>query len=191
MHIFIDESGIHKRTEHSSFVVVYVAIKNESAINSQIERIEDTLGIHNFHWSDFGSEHGWTVRRGFILKALKLLFHFKYTVVLNPVHPQKELREAIINLVTEDDIDSVYIDGKQPRWYERQIKKILQDRGLSVRKLKTVHDGSHPVIRLADALANVVRLYHDSPTRSAKLLYESLKPKINKTTRIEAGGQSS
>ena len=180
MLIFIDESGIHKKTDHSSFAVVYVAVENETAFNSGIERIESSLNVDNFHWADFGAEHGWAVRKIFVLKALKLPFCFKYTVVSNPIHPQKELNEAIVSLLTEDDIDYIYIDGKQPKWYERQIKKSLQGRGISVRKLKTVRDESHPAIRLADALANVVRLYHDSPTRAAKQLYERLRSKMKR-----------
>jgi len=180
MLIFIDESGIHKKTEHSSFVLVYVAIRDEKSTSFGIRRVEDELGIGNFHWADFGSEHGWSIRRGFIQGIIRLPFQFKYAIVDNPINPQKELSEAIISLLTEDDIDSVYIDGKQPKWYELQIKKSLQARGFSVRKLKTVRDQSHPAIRLADALANIVRLYHDNPTRSAKELYEQVKSKIKR-----------
>ena len=177
MLIFIDESGIHKKTEHSSFALVYVEVKNERLMCSAIERIEAALGIHAFHWSDFGSEHGWSVRKSFVLKAFKLPFLFKYIVIKNPIDPSKELSTSIISLLTENDIQAVYIDGNQPQWYERQIKKSLQNKGLSIRKLKIVDDESHPVIRLADALANIVRLYHDSPTRSAKVLYEAIRKK--------------
>lgn len=178
MFIFIDESGIHKRIDHSSFALVYVGIKDEKLINRKIESIEKSLGIHNFHWADFGSERGWSIRKSFVMKILKLPFYFKYSIVHNPIYPQRELNESIVSLLTEDDIDSVYIDGKQPRWYEIQVKKSLQAKGFSVRKLKTVRSESYPAIRLADALANVVRLYHDDSTKTAKELYELIKFKI-------------
>ncbi len=177
--IYIDESGIHKDTKHSTFVLVYVSIQNDESLNLGIEKIEKDLGISHFHWADFGSKMGWKIRRNFIIRAARLAFSFKYTVIKNPVNPTDELYNSIVILLTESNIQKIFIDGKQPRWYERQIKKSLNDRGIPVKNLRTVKDQSIAGIRLADALAGLIRLYYDKPEGIPKELYEYIKYKRN------------
>lgn len=173
--IYIDESGIHKTTNHSSFVLVYVDIQNEWLVYRGIEKIEKDLKISHFHWADFGSKRGWNIRREFIIRSSKLPFSFKYIVVNNPINQIKELYNSIVSLLVENNIDKIYIDGKQPKWYERQIKKSLRDKGISIKQLKTVKDQSVPAIRLADALAGLIRLYYDKPEGIPKELYLYIK----------------
>ncbi len=54
------------------------------------------------------------------------------------------------------------MDGKKPRWYELSLKKALRDKGVSVRKLKTVNDKSQPGVQVADCLAGLVRRHYDN-----------------------------
>ncbi len=74
----------------------------------------------------------------------------------------------------EDTIQEIYIDGKQPKWFEGHIKKSLRDRGFSIRAIRTVDDTNEPIIRLADALANVVRIYHNNPHKLIVELFNSV-----------------
>ena len=52
MIIFIDESGIHKKVDHSTFALAYVEFKNYAAIEKQILKIEKDLQLKTFHWSE-------------------------------------------------------------------------------------------------------------------------------------------
>ncbi|MDE1974945.1 MAG: DUF3800 domain-containing protein [Patescibacteria group bacterium] len=189
MHIFIDESGIHKRSDRSSFVAVYVGVRDETAVSRGIQDIERRLGISDFHWADFGSRRGWSIRRQFIIKVSKLKFSFKYRIVDNPIDPVKELYDSMATLITEIDVEKVYIDGKKPKWYESQIKRSLRCRGLSVKSIKTVDDRSCPMIRLADALAWLVRSYHNKSTGTASELYRHISGRCKATIRLAADGQ--
>lgn len=52
MYIFIDESGIHKKIDHSSFSLVYIEVDNFQLIEEKICAIESKLKIEKFHWSE-------------------------------------------------------------------------------------------------------------------------------------------
>ena len=67
MHIFIDESGIHKKMDHSSFALVYIEIDNFEKIEKGIIEIERELNIEKFHWSEIA----WKFKEKFIKEALK------------------------------------------------------------------------------------------------------------------------
>lgn len=189
MIVFIDESGIHKQTDHSSFALVYVEVEKADNINSAIEKIENELGITYFHWADFGSKSGWKVRRGFVEAIARLPFHFKYTIVRNPIVVTESLFQSMLYLLTERDIKKVVIDGKKPKWVERQIKRSLRSRNFSVKKLRVVRDTAEPCLRLADSLAGLVRVYHDGTSNIAKELYAHLQSRNKITAQLMVGGQ--
>ena len=48
MLIFIDESGIHKATDHSTFVLVYIEIKNYENLSKKMTQAEEKLGNRFF-----------------------------------------------------------------------------------------------------------------------------------------------
>ena len=56
MHVFIDESGIHKSVDHCAIAFIYVCFENKDEIEKEIVDIENNLGISHFHWSNFGSK---------------------------------------------------------------------------------------------------------------------------------------
>ncbi|MEK7160542.1 MAG: DUF3800 domain-containing protein, partial [Patescibacteria group bacterium] len=153
MLIFIDESGIHKKVEHSSFALAYIEAENYEFLERKIKETEEVLKIENFHWA----ETAWEVKRKFMDEVLKLNFKVKIAIVDNPVNPAVELERVLAHMVIERNIKKIYIDGKKPKWYERKIKKILRDKGISVRKLKTVKDSQYAGIRLADMVAGLSR----------------------------------
>ena len=79
------------------------------------------------------------------------------------------------------------IDGKKPKWYSLRLKKVLRDRGISVKKIRTGNDKSFPCLRLADAYAGLIRAHWNDPNnKNAKELY---KLASNKITAQLVGGQ--
>lgn len=50
------------------------------------------------------------------------------------------------------------IDSRKPKWYSLKLKKVLRDKGISVKKVITVRkDESSPGIRVSDCLAGLFR----------------------------------
>ena len=128
MLIFIDESGIHKKEKHSVIVLVYVCVENIENLEREIEKIEKDLNIINFHWSDFGSKFGWQIRREFLERASKLNFTFKIAIIKNPIYFPVTFKYCFEYLIIEKKIKKIVIDGKKPKWYEKQFKKTLRDK---------------------------------------------------------------
>lgn len=176
MLVFIDESGIHKQIDHSTFALAYVEFENYPDVEQRVLEIESKLNIGTFHWS----ETVWNVKEKFMSAALKLDFKVKIAVVKNPVNPAKELEKVLIHTIVEKDIKGIYIDGKKPKWYERKIKHILRDKNISVKKLKTVKDSQSAGIRLADMVAGLSRSYFDKKKPEERYIkfYKKLEKKI-------------
>ncbi|MCD6528166.1 DUF3800 domain-containing protein [bacterium] len=175
MLIFIDESGIHKSIEHSSFVLAYLKAEDYNLIEKKIQEIEKKLKIEYFHWA----KTVWSVKERFMDEILKLDFRAKIGMVKNPINPAHELERILVHMIVEKDIKNIYIDGRKPRWYERRIKKVLRDKGISVRKLKTVKSNQYAGIRLADMIAGLSRSYFDKKNlEKISKYYQRLKKKI-------------
>jgi len=175
MFVFIDESGIHKKIDHSTYALVYLEAENYQLLENKVCQIEKSLGIEYFHWS----KTVWDVKRKFMTEALGLDFSIKLAVVKNPVHPVEELERILRQLLVEKNISYVYIDGKQPKWYERKIKKILRSKNFSARKLKTVKSSQYAGIRLADMAAGLARSYFDGKNlERIEPFYRRLEKKI-------------
>jgi tetrahydromethanopterin S-methyltransferase subunit G len=157
MYIFIDESGIHKKVDNSSFALVYIEVEDFNAIEKRICEIEKELKIEKFHWSEIA----WKFKEKFIQKVLKLDFKVKIAIIKNPVNPAKELERILSHMAIEKNISCSYIDGKKPRWYELKIKKVLRDKGVSANKVKMVRDDQIACVRLADMVAGLSRSHFD------------------------------
>src|SRR3989339_2205210 len=109
MVIFIDESGIHKQSGHSSFAVAYVEVRNLETLNRKLVLINESLKITSFHWAD----HNWVIRKRYLKRILNLDTTFKIAIFDNPVDISRELGQIFKYLVTEKGIRSVCIDGKK------------------------------------------------------------------------------
>lgn len=172
MVIFIDESGIHKQTGHSTSVVVYVEVRNLDAFENKLKKIEEDLKISYFHWA----EERWFMKNKFLSQIFDLDFIVKVALFENPVQPDSMLEIVFQHLIVEKDITTIFIDGEKPKWYENKLKKVLRDKGIAIKKLKTVRSKSEVGIQLADALASLVRYYHDNPEeKDAKKWFNKLK----------------
>lgn len=172
MVIFIDESGIHKQTGHSTASVVYVEVKNLEKFENKLKNIEIDLRITYFHWA----EERWFMKNKFLSRIFDLDFTVKVAIFENPVKPYSMLEVVFQHLITEKSISSIYIDGEKPKWYEHKLKKVLRDKGIAIKKLKTVRSKSEVGIQLADCLASLIRYYHDNPEeKDAKKWFNKLK----------------
>lgn len=157
MYIFIDESGVHKSIDHSSVAIVYLEVTNYSTFEQSVLEIERRLNIQTFHWA----ETAWPVKKQFLDAVLKLEFFVKVAVINNSTTFSKDLETIFLHMIVEPNIRAVYLDGKKSKRYERTIKKVLRDRGISVRKVRTVNDSQFAGIRVADMVAGLVRTVAD------------------------------
>lgn len=175
MLIFIDESGIHKKVDHSSFALSYIQFENYQEVEAKIMGIEEKLKIGHFHWA----ETVWRVKEKFMDEILKLDFRAKVAIVKNPINPSEELEKVLLHTIVENNIKTIYIDGKKPKWFESKIKKVLRDKGVSVRKLKTVRSSQCAGARLADMVAGLARTYFDKKNlEKVEKYYKRLKKKL-------------
>ena len=90
----------------------------------------------------------------------------------------KALAEALQHLLAERNIGQILIDGDKPKAYTRQLKKVLRDKGITVKKIRSVKDESYPMIRIADAVAGAARATYDDPSGKAAPLLKLLESKI-------------
>lgn len=182
MVIFIDESGIHKSIDHSAFTMAYIEFKTVKAVEKEIVAIEKKHNIKLFKWTNLP----WKLRHDFITDVANLPFKAKVAVFMNPINPNQALEWSAQHLLVEKNFKAIYVDGKKPRWVELRLKKVLRDKGISVKKLKTLRNASSPGIHLADALAGVTRAYYDNPKGKAAPLWRKIRHKI---TAQLVGGQ--
>lgn len=172
MVIFIDESGTHKQTDHSTIVLVYVEVASLGTFDKSIVRIEKDLKIAHFHWTD----ERWDTREDFMKQLLELEFVFKVAVIENPIRVEKKLEEVLQHLVVEKNIKKIIIDGKKPRWYIQRLKKVLRDKGVSVKKIVAVRkDETSPGLRAADCLAGLTRYSFDQSDSVATRWFQKFK----------------
>lgn len=174
-YIFLDESGIHKQTGRSSIALIYLSIENLSDFQNKLTEIESVLGISNFHWS----HSTWAIRKKFIEAICKEDFFIKIALIKNPFHATDAYEYALQYLAIEKQIIAIIIDGKKGKVYERKLKKALRNKGISLKKLQTANDGSHPALRVADAIAGIIR-YRDEYPDNPKILqlYNLISKKI-------------
>jgi hypothetical protein len=128
--------------------------------------------------TSIGLSKGWPFRRDFVSGLSRLPFTVRLAQINNPIRLDQSLEEVLPYLMPERNLERLFIDGKKHKQYARTLKKILRDKGITVKKLKTVSDESYPSIRVTDAVAGAVRYYLDNPNKEASKLYEMLEPKI-------------
>jgi hypothetical protein len=127
----------------------------------------------------FIAETGWEIKRKFMERALTFDFSVKVAVVKNPIQAVHVLQRAMEHMIVERNIKQIIIDGKKPKWYERIVKKTLRDKGVSIKKLKTVKGAQYAGIRVADMVAGLTRVYADGKNLpKISPYYKQLKKKI-------------
>ncbi len=175
MYIFLDESGVDKQNGKSSIALVYITVDNLNILQNAVINAEKLIGINNFHWS----YSTWKVRKLFINQICKQDFKIKVALIKNPFFGSNGYEYALQHLVVERNVVSLIIDGKKGKNYERRFKKVLRDKGISVKKLKTANDEAYPALRVADAIAGVVRYKYENPDdKRIQILYDKFSKKI-------------
>lgn len=117
---------------------------------------------------------------------------FKVAILKNPVKLAKSLEDALKHLVVEENVKKIMLDGRKPRWYNQKLKKVLRDKGVSVKKIVTVRkEESSPGIRVSDCLAGLVRSHYDKPESLASKWYNKLKKAGKIRLEITTYSQSS
>lgn len=175
MIVFIDESGIHKKVDHSTFALSYIKFKDYEKIENKVIKLEKDLNIKNFHWA----HTVWKIKEKFMSEVLKLDFEVKVAIVKNPIHPQKELEKVLTHTIVENNIKKIIIDGNRYKWFERKIKFVLRNKGISIKKLRKAKDEQYAGLRIADMVAGLTRAYFDkkNPKRYDKY-FKKLEKKI-------------
>ena len=175
MYIFIDESGVDKQDGKSSIALVYLEINKLDSLQNSVIEIERKLKIKYFHWA----YSTWNVRQKFIDEICKQEFSIKIALIKNPFKGSTAYEYALAHLIVEKNITNLIIDGKKNKTYERKFKKILRDKGISIRKLKTGNDEGYPALRVADAIAGIVRYYNENQSNNnIKNIYQQISKKI-------------
>lgn len=174
MIISIDESGTHQQNSKSVIALVYVGVDDREAAEQLVLNAEKTTGIRGFHWA----HRNWRMREAFIQGIAKGNFRVKLAYITNPMVLDKALPEALQHLLIERHISQVIIDGHKPQHYIRQLKKVLRDKGISVKKIRAVNDEAYPLVRLADAVAGVSRAAYEEPQGRAAALLKLIQSKI-------------
>jgi hypothetical protein len=175
MYIFLDESGTHRQEGISTIALVYLAIENINTFQNAIISIEKEIGKNTFHWS-----HSlWSDKAKFITAISKQQFIIKVAIIKNPFYANSAYRFALGELVVEKKVTAIIVDGKKEKSYDRKLKKVFRDKGVSVNKLRTANDESYPALRAADAIAGLIRYRHENPNDAqANTLYQKIMKKI-------------
>ena len=174
-YIYIDESGVGKKDGISTIALVYLHFEDIEKVDKAVVNIERKMKIQYFHWA----HAAWNVRKQFITAISKESFFAKVAIIRNPFIGSLDLERTLINLIVEKDIEIVTIDGKKSKSYERKIKKILKLRMIQMNKLRTGNDHGYPALRVADAIAGLVRYVNEHKNvKDAVNLYNLIQMKI-------------
>ena len=106
MLVFIDESGIHKKTGKSSVALVYVMVENAENVEKAILRAEKALKIASFHWP----RHIWKIRFDFIKMLIKENFTVEVAIIKNPFS-KNSFERTIEHLLIEKKVKKIILDG--------------------------------------------------------------------------------
>ncbi|MGW1809253.1 hypothetical protein [Streptomyces sp. NPDC002078] len=178
MVFLLDESNIHSQDGMSSVVLVHVAdLEQLLALDAHVEAVERRLSIRPFHWW----KSNWRVRHDFIRGLLEFDFRVRVGLFNNPVDIEAALEHALPYLLTETEVRRLIIDGSKPKEYASRLKKVLRDKGVTVKKLKLESDQARPALRVADALAGLMRHHAEDPKGKAAELRLAVSSRIDVT----------
>ncbi len=176
MNVFLDESGIHLKTGHSVFALIYISPSNTYPIYQAMSAIEASVGPSSLHWSGMA----WPVRAKVFMRIKHLPFNYQIAAINNPIrYDQSIVRQVLGKLLADkdDEIGSIFIDGRKSNQYEAQLKKSLRDFKISTRKLRTVNDRAYAGVQLADLVAGVYRHQLDKPSAESARLQRMIASK--------------
>lgn len=162
IYCYVDETG--QDTCGKLFIVVSIVIEKEKEILSEdLEKIEIQSGKYLRKWIKTDK-----IIREKYLNAVLSLNKIKNKVYFQMFKETKSYQDLMI-LVIAKSINR-YVEQQEIRQYQatiiidglkktetRKVSKALRDLGTKVHKVRGIKDESDPIIRLADALAGMVR----------------------------------
>lgn len=173
--VYIDESNISSSTGNSVYVCLYINFLNKDLVGNVIVDIEKKLNIVHTHWT----EMSWKLRLKFYEKIKNLNFVCDVVVYKNPINQEFVLEDFLFKTLRgKNNISKIIIDGKKGKNYEKDMKRILKNRGLRFKKIIFMNDKKEPCIRLADFVAGLIRSFLDNKNKDNILMYNALKHKI-------------
>ena len=175
MYIFVDESGTNKSSGVCVFAAVLIDLEKLPALDELVMAAEKAAKVRSFHWANAP----WPVRETFIRTVTKGDFIVRHQLSKNPLRNFWDALESTLITATEGiAVQRVVLDGRKDKSYERRLKKVLRDKGLSSKTLRTANDESYPMLRVADAVAGLIRSNANKPTEQTQALMKSLAKRM-------------
>ncbi len=123
------------------------------------------------------------MRESFTRELLRADFGVRVALFTNPIDIDAAMEQALTFLIPEPHVHRVIIDGLKPKEYASHLKKVLRDKGVTVKKLRTETDHARPALRLADCFAGLVRHHAEDPAGRTRALYEELQARVDATLK--------
>jgi hypothetical protein len=172
MYVFIDESGTNKPSGQCVFVAVLIEAHKLADVSDMIEVAEGLSKTNIFHWRGKPP----AVREEFITLLSRIDFVARYVVLNSPLKNYNDvLKDLLISSCLGINMTKIIVDGRKSKSYERHLKMVLRSNGVSTKKLKTAADEAYPGIRVADALAGLIRTHSNRPTATSVKLINELR----------------
>jgi hypothetical protein len=175
MYIFVDESGTNKSTGVSVFAAVLVDPDKLQELDQLVAAAEEAAKVRSFHWS----KAPWPVREAFIKAVARGDFSVRHQLSKNPLTDFGAALESTLITASEGmEVQKVVLDGRKDKSYERRLKKALRDKGMSSKKLRTADDEAFPMLRVADAVAGLLRANANNPSDKTQALMKSMRKRL-------------
>ncbi|HEY2003856.1 MAG TPA: DUF3800 domain-containing protein [Candidatus Saccharimonadia bacterium] len=175
MYVFVDESGTNKSSGVCVFAAILVETEQLDPLNDLVVAAEAKAKVKSFHWS----KAPWPVRETFLKAVVKGDFVVRYQLSKNPLRDfGVALESTLITAAEGVDVQRIILDGRKDKSYERRLKKVLRDKGLSSKRLRTADDEAYPMLRVADAVAGVLGAHANKPSDKTKVLMKAMSKRL-------------
>src|SRR3990167_5466066 len=178
LYCYVDESGQDTKGDWFLVAVIMLGV-NIDKIKLKLEKIERQSGKFTTKWHR--SKH---LQRTRYFDAIINLKELKYSLYYS-IYKNTILFADLIALTTVKAINSqnlqnclvqIVIDGLRKN-QEKQFSASIRKLGIKTAKVKGARDESDPIIRLADALAGLLRDYYEKKTWTNKYVKQLIKNK--------------
>jgi len=178
LYCYVDESG--QDTKGDWFLVALVLLGDQKEeIKQKLEKIEQESGKFATKWHR--SKHIQRIKYFdaiLNLKALKSSLY--YSVYQNTVLFADLIALTTVKAINAQNINNyqtqIVIDGLRKN-LEKQFAASVRKLGIKATKVKGARDESDPMIRLADALAGLLRDYYEKKSWTNKYVKQLIKNK--------------
>lgn len=172
LYCYVDETG--QDTKGQLFIVVAILAVHPNEVAKELEVAEVSSGKGKVKWHR--SRHS---RDTYVNKAFSTNSHFRvyYQMFTGPelsyeLATVQATANAIDSYCQSEGIENykatIIIDGLH-RSLQNRIGKLLRNLGVRTKSVRGERDETNPIIRLADAVAGVMRESHDGNVHFKKI----------------------